>query len=77
MKTPIISAKEAIKVFEKIGYKVVRQKGSYIRMRNENNPQIHQPLTIPDHKTLKPGLLRKLIRQSGLNIEKFTELLKS
>ncbi|HWP93074.1 MAG TPA: type II toxin-antitoxin system HicA family toxin [Thermodesulfobacteriota bacterium] len=38
MKTPIISAKEAIKVFEKIGYKVVRQKGSHIRMPNENNP---------------------------------------
>jgi len=77
MKTPIISARDAIKVFEKIGYKVVRQKGSHIRMRNENNPQIHQPLTIPNHKTLKPGLLRKLISQSGLTVDEFNKLLKA
>jgi len=77
MKIPIISAREAIKVFEKIGYKVIRQKGSHVRMRNEKNPQLHLPLTIPNHKTLKPGLLRKLIRQSGLSVEEFNELLKS
>ena len=46
-------------------------------MRNEKNPQLHMPLTIPNHITLKPGLLRKLIRQSGLSVEEFNELLKS
>ena len=77
MKIPIISARKAIKVFKKIGYKIVRQKGSHIRMRNEKNPQLHMPLTIPNHITLKPGLLRKLIRQAGLSVEGFNELLKS
>lgn len=46
-------------------------------MRNEKNPQLHMPLTIPNHITLKPGLLRKLIRQAGLSVEGFNELLKS
>ncbi len=34
-KLPLISAKEAIKAFEKIGYQVIRQRGSHIRMRHK------------------------------------------
>jgi predicted RNA binding protein YcfA (HicA-like mRNA interferase family) len=48
MKLPIISGKETIKAFEKIGYEVVRQKGSHIRLRDDNN-QYHKPITIPNH----------------------------
>lgn len=75
MKLPIISGKDAIKAFEKIGYKVVRQKGSHIRLRDDNN-QSHKPITIPNHKVLKPGLLRMLIKDSGQTIESFLSLIK-
>lgn len=75
MKLPIISGKDAIKAFEKIGYKVVRQKGSHIRLRDDNN-QFHKPITIPNHKVLKPGLLRMLIKDSGQTIESFLSLIK-
>jgi predicted RNase H-like HicB family nuclease len=34
-----------------------------------------KPLTVPDHSTLKPGLLRKLIRDARLDVEEFTRLL--
>ena len=54
---PTISGRKAIAVFENIGYQVVRQKGSHIRLRDDRSPD-HKPLTIPDHKALKPGLLR-------------------
>ncbi len=33
-------------------------------------------LSIPDHRELAPGTLRKLIRLSGLTVEQFRELLK-
>jgi hypothetical protein len=33
-------------------------------------------LSIPDHRELAPGTLRKLIRLSGLTVEQFIELLK-
>ena len=33
-----------------------------------------QPLTIPDHDTLKPGLLHRLIRDAHLDLEEFLEL---
>lgn len=74
-KLPVISGHEAVRVFEKIGYRVVRQKGSHMRMRNDANPT-HQPLTIPNHKELKSGLLRRMIRDAGLSVEQFNKLLK-
>lgn len=74
-KLPIVSGNDAVRAFEKLGYQVVRQKGSHIRMRDDANPT-HQPLTIPNHKELKPGLLRRLIRDAGLTVEQFNELLK-
>lgn len=74
-KLPVVSGKEAIKIFGKIGYRIVRQKGSHIRLRDDLHGA-HQPLTIPNHKTLKPGLLRKLISQAGISVEEFNELLK-
>jgi predicted RNA binding protein YcfA (HicA-like mRNA interferase family) len=35
----------------------------------------HRRLTIPDHKELKMGTLRALIRQAGLSVEEFVALL--
>jgi len=32
-------------------------------------------LTIPDHQALKPGLLRRLIREAQLDVGTFVELL--
>lgn len=71
----VVSAREAIRAFEKIGYRQIRQRGSHIRLRDETNPN-HRPLTVPNHKTLKPGLLHKLIRDAGLTVDEFNELLK-
>ena len=75
-KLPTVSGRKAIIVFETIGYQVVRQKGSHIRLRDDKNPD-HKPLTIPDHKSLKAGLLRTLIRDAGLSAEDFVKLLQS
>lgn len=75
MKLPIISGKDVIKIFEKIGYKVVRQKGSHVRLRDDKN-EFHNPLTIPNHKVLKIGLLKKLIKDANLSVEEFLFLVK-
>ena len=71
-KLPLISGKKAIKVFLKIGYRVIRQKGSHIRLHHSSK----EPLTVPDHKVLGKGLLRKLLRDSELSLNDFIELLK-
>ena len=73
-KLPVVSGRAAAVAFEKIGYRVVRRKGSHIRLRDEENEH-HRPLTIPDHRELKVGLLRRLISEANLTVEEFVELL--
>ena len=75
-KLPIVSGKQAIKIFEKIGYRITRQTGSHIRMHHLFD-QTKNPLSVPKHKVLGKGLLRRLLRDSELSVEKFIELLKN
>jgi predicted RNA binding protein YcfA (HicA-like mRNA interferase family) len=72
-KLPVISGLEAVKRFEKLGYTVVRQKGSHIRMLHMSN-RSKKPLTIPNHEVLGKGLLRKLLRDAELSVEEFNQL---
>ena len=71
-KLPLVSGKTAIEVFIKIGYQVVRKKGSHFRLHHPNK----RPLTIPDHQVLGKGLLRKLLRDSELSPKDFLRLVK-
>lgn len=70
---PVISGRDAVKAFRKLGYEVDRQKGSHIILRQEQSP--YRRLTVPDHKEIAKGTLRGLIRQAGLTVEEFWGLL--
>lgn len=71
---PVISGSEAIAALRRIGYEVVRQKGSHVRMRHPTD-EARQPLTVPDHRELKSGTLRAIIRDAGLTVDQFRVLL--
>lgn len=71
-KLPIISGMDAIKAFSKAGWIPHRQVGSHVVLRKENS---RITLSVPKHKELKPGLLRHLIRISGITVEEFENLL--
>jgi len=62
-----ISGKKVVKIFEKFGYTVDHQTGSHIILYHTTKPT----LSIPNHKELAPGLLRSLIRKSGLSVSEF------
>lgn len=72
-KLPTVTAKEVIKALEKVGFQAVRQKGSHVRMKHENNCVV----TVPVHKgkIIGKGLLRKILRDAELTVEEFIELL--
>jgi len=70
---PVISGMQAIKAFSKAGWVPHRQVGSHVVLRKEGS---RVTLTVPKHNELKPGLLRNLIKASGLTIEEFEALLK-
>lgn len=68
-----LKPKEVVKAFNNIGYYIDHQTGSHIILYNEN---VEMPmLSIPNHKYVKVGLLRKLIRDAGLTVDEFTKLL--
>lgn len=74
-KLPLVSGDQAVKAFKKLGYKVVRQRGSHIRMHYLFDKS-KNPLTIPRHQMLGKGLIRKLLRDAKITPEDFANLLK-
>lgn len=62
-----ISGKEAARIFAKFGYRLDHQTGSHMILCHEPRPT----LSVPDHRELAPGLLRGLIRKSGLMVDEF------
>ncbi|OGL66853.1 hypothetical protein A3F52_05235 [Candidatus Uhrbacteria bacterium RIFCSPHIGHO2_12_FULL_47_11] len=71
---PQISGRNAVKAFEKIGYYAVRQRGSHIRLW-PTNASNKKSLTVPNHKIIGKGLLRKLIRDANISVDEFVALL--
>jgi len=67
-----ISGKEAVKALQKAGWQPIGQVGSHLVMVK---PGIRVNLSIPQHKELSVGTLRALIRNAGLTVEEFLELL--
>ena len=71
---PRVSGREAARAFASVGYEIVRQRGSHLRLRHPTNAR--PPLTVPDHAELKSGLLRALIRDSRMTVEEFVNALR-
>ena len=72
-KLPAISGKKVIKKLKKLGYSVVRQKGSHVRLRNSDDLN-RKPITVPIHKIIKPGFLHQIIKDANSSVEKFIDL---
>ena len=71
---PVVSGRDAVKAFGKLGYVVDRQHGSHIILRQAFAP--FRRLTVPDHKEIAKGTLRSLIREAGLTVPEFADLLR-
>lgn len=70
---PVVSGTEVVKALAKFGYDLDHQTGSHMILRQREAP--HRRLTVPRHSELAKGTLRAIIRQAGLTIEEFLELL--
>ena len=73
-KLPIVSGEKLCKILCIVGYEMDHQTGSHIIVRNIKPP--HRRVTIPNHKVIAKGTLRKIIKESGLSLEEFKKLLK-
>ena len=70
---PILSGRKVIRALEQIGFEVVRQKGSHVRLKHEDG----RVVTVPVHagQDISRGLLRKILRDAELTPQKLKDLL--
>ena len=67
----LCSGAEAVKKFRKAGWTVDRHVGSHVMMVK---PAYAFTLSIPQHRELGVGLLKKLLKQPALSTEEFNAL---
>ena len=67
----LCSGAEAVKNFRRAGWAVDRQVGSHVMMVKL---EYLYTLSVPQHRELGVGLLRKLIKQAKLTVEEFNDL---
>jgi predicted RNA binding protein YcfA (HicA-like mRNA interferase family) len=72
-----VAADRLLRVLERLGYEVVRQKGSHIRLRH-SGPPAHL-ITVPLHNPLKTGTLHGILAEvaqtRSVTVESLTESL--
>jgi predicted RNA binding protein YcfA (HicA-like mRNA interferase family) len=67
-----ISGSDAVSAFKRAGWTARGQVGSHLML---TKPGVRVNLSVPLHKELSAGTLRKLIRAAGLTVEEFLELI--
>ena len=67
---PHISGADAIRGLQKLGFVVLRQKGSHVVLRRGSAGCV-----VPQHRELKIGTLSGLLKQAGVATEEFMQAL--
>lgn len=67
----LCSGAEAVKKFKRAGWSTDRQVGSHVMLVKLGYPYT---VSIPQHKELGIGLLKKLLKLAGLSVEEFNAL---
>ena len=57
---------EVIRALERLGFRLVRQRGSHVMLRNGVVGCV-----VPVHRELKRGTLSGILRQAGVNADNF------
>lgn len=72
-KLPRLTAREIVAALEKTGFSLARQSGSHMIYKNAAGKRV----TIPFHasKILHPKVLRSILRDADLSVEKLRDLL--
>ena len=68
---PRVSGDQAIKAFERLGFRQVRQRGSHVVLRREDSGCV-----VPLHRELAVGTLRSALRQASVTPQEFIDALR-
>ncbi len=68
-KLPVVSGAEVVRVLERLGFVVARQRGSHIVLRRGS-----MGCVVPNHRELKVGTLVGLLKQAGVSPDEFVRV---
>jgi predicted RNA binding protein YcfA (HicA-like mRNA interferase family) len=71
---PAVNAKRVIRALERAGFVVDRIVGSHYVLAHRNDPSRAVTVLYHGSRDLKAGTLRSIIKQAGLSIEEFNDL---
>lgn len=69
---PVVSGRDVVAALQRIGFEVHHQTGSHVIMRHRS---LARRADVPLHRELKRGTLRGILRQSGITVADFIDLL--
>jgi predicted RNA binding protein YcfA (HicA-like mRNA interferase family) len=70
---PVLSGREVVRAFEKLGWQMARQRASHIILVKAGEMAT---LSVPDHKEVARGTLRSLIRAANITVQEFVKVVK-
>jgi len=70
---PAVRGDDAIRAFERVGFYLDHWHGSHAILYHADGRHLSVP---GGRREVKPGTLRKLIRQAGVSVEEFADLLR-
>jgi predicted RNA binding protein YcfA (HicA-like mRNA interferase family) len=73
-KLPIISGDRVVRALKRAGFVELRQKGSHVSLERKVGDQAWRTV-VPMHSQIAKGTLSDILKQAGLSIEEFLELI--
>jgi predicted RNA binding protein YcfA (HicA-like mRNA interferase family) len=78
-KRPVVSGEKLLKVLVLLGYEIIRQRGSHVRLRKLTAAGDHN-ITVPLHNELAKGTLNDILSQvsiwNGISEDALIEMIK-
>ena len=73
-KLPLLDAKELIKILNKMGFEVIRQRGSHIYLKHKDG----RCTVVPLHsgRDIRRGLLKRILNEIDVSREEFLKFVK-
>jgi predicted RNA binding protein YcfA (HicA-like mRNA interferase family) len=73
-KLPQISGKELIKILQKVGFNVISQRGSHIKLRKVK--PIRKTIIVPNRRVIRSGTLNNIIKMAEISKDELIKLLQ-
>ena len=71
---PAISGRQLVRALQRVGFVVLRQKGSHVSME-QRTADGYWRTVVPFHREIRPGTLGDILNQTGLSKAGLAELL--